>query len=217
MALNGDLIFSPITDIELADRLGIDELETEIAGKSTVTYTPTVTSGTELGKIKIDNTTKKIYAPESVATVNVTQTVTTGTELATITVDDTSTKIYAPTLPEEKHLEWVTVATGTANTTNGSQFAELYTVFSSLSDGEKVLTRLKLSNLLYDLVDIRGVFAHNRTLSTSFRSYCAGIITDSEYYIWAVNTADGITFEDNIAETESMSWELQVLSLVANT
>lgn len=96
MALKGDLIFSPITDIELADRLGIDELETEIAGKSTVTYTPTVTSGVELGKIKVDGTTKKIFAPESVEGVTVTQTVITGTELATITVDDTSTKIYAP-------------------------------------------------------------------------------------------------------------------------
>lgn len=63
MALKGDLIFTPITDIELSEKMGIDDLETEISGKSTVTYTPTVTSGTELGKIKIDGTTKKIYAP----------------------------------------------------------------------------------------------------------------------------------------------------------
>ena len=59
----------------------------------TTTFTETVTSGTEIGQIMADGTTSSIYAP----TTTFTQTVTSGTEIGKIMADGTVHSIYAPT------------------------------------------------------------------------------------------------------------------------
>lgn len=67
-------------------------------GGSEVSYTQTLTSGTETGTIEIDGVQTKMYAPTPAAPteVEVTQVVSTGTKIATISVDDVPTDIYAP-------------------------------------------------------------------------------------------------------------------------
>jgi len=67
-------------------------------GGSEVSYTQTLTTGSECGTITIDGDSTKIYAPTPTAPteVEVTQVIATGTKIATISVDDVSTDIYAP-------------------------------------------------------------------------------------------------------------------------
>ena len=78
--------------------LGALENATGGGGGSDVSFTQTLTTGTECGTITIDDVTTKIYAPTPAepTDVEVTQVQTTGTKIATITVDDVPTDIYAP-------------------------------------------------------------------------------------------------------------------------
>lgn len=61
-----------------------------------VTVTQTLSSGTEIGSIKVNNDTTTLYAPAGGSTVSVTPVITTGTKIATITVDDVDSDLYAP-------------------------------------------------------------------------------------------------------------------------
>lgn len=61
-----------------------------------VTVTQTLSSGTEIGSIKVNNDTTTLYAPSAGSTVSVTPVLTTGTKIATITVDDVDSDLYAP-------------------------------------------------------------------------------------------------------------------------
>jgi|GEM_PF-2687951 len=66
------------------------------AGQS-VSYEQTLTEGTKIGAITIDDTTTDILAPSGGGSeVEVTQVLTEGTEVAQISVDGTATSIYAP-------------------------------------------------------------------------------------------------------------------------
>lgn len=61
-------------------------------GGSTVNYTPSITTGTQLGTISIDSTDYGIFAPA----VSVSDALSAGTKIGTITVGENSTDLYAP-------------------------------------------------------------------------------------------------------------------------
>ena len=83
-----------ITDTEIKNIIG-----------STVSFTPSLTSGTAIGTLKINNTPTILYAPtvsqggsgSTTTTVTVTPLVTSGTAIADITVNGTTKRLYAPT------------------------------------------------------------------------------------------------------------------------
>ena len=60
----GHLYYSETTKDELAYLHGVtSSVQTQIDGKSTVSFSPTLSSGTKIGEITIDGTTQNIYAP----------------------------------------------------------------------------------------------------------------------------------------------------------
>ena len=78
----------------------IDEINTKIGNKSTVSVTPTLVSGTEIAGIAVDGVETKLYAPNGGGggdTVSWTQLTQSGTKIAEIDINGTSTDVYAPT------------------------------------------------------------------------------------------------------------------------
>lgn len=68
-------------------------------GGSTISITPTLSSGTKIADYEIDGDEGSLYAPSGGgggSTVSVEQIQTSGTRIAVITVDGTATNLYAP-------------------------------------------------------------------------------------------------------------------------
>lgn len=68
-------------------------------GGSTVSITPTLSTGTKIADYSIDGTGGSLYAPNGGgggSTVEVQQIQTSGTKIAIITVDGSATDLYAP-------------------------------------------------------------------------------------------------------------------------
>lgn len=71
---------------------------------STISFTPSLTSGTAIGTLRINDATTTLYAPtssqgggSSTTTVAVTPLISTGTPIADITVNGSTKRLYAPT------------------------------------------------------------------------------------------------------------------------
>lgn len=68
-------------------------------GGSTISITPTLSSGTKIADYEIDGDEGSLYAPSGGgggSTVSVQQVLSSGTRIAVITVDGTPTNLYAP-------------------------------------------------------------------------------------------------------------------------
>jgi len=107
-------------------------------GGSTVSVSPTLSSGTPIAAITVDGNINTLFAPTQ-PTISVTQTQLTGDELATITVNGTPFTIYAP--------EGTVVLSGTSAPTsaqgsNGDLYVQ-YTVTSGVYTVD--MTYVKLS------------------------------------------------------------------------
>lgn len=109
------------------------------AGGGTVSFSQTLTSGTEIGRITINGTTTRIFAPSgsggSGSSVSVSPVLTTGTLIARITVDGTTKNLYAPT------------GSGGSDTPDLSGYVTLST--TQTIDGSKTFSsQLKLTDTL---------------------------------------------------------------------
>lgn len=116
-------------------------------GKSTVSYSPTLTSGTTVGALTIDGVASTLYAPTP-PTVSVSQTLTSGTEVGEITIDGTGTKLYAPTPAGAATSNYVWHGTCSTATATAAKVATLDDATGfTLADGVVISVTFANSNI----------------------------------------------------------------------
>ena len=133
---------------------------TNAGGGNDVSFSQTLTSGTQIGVITIDGTSKTLYAPSAVSVV---QTLTSGTKIGTVG----GTALYAPT--PTTSLAWSAI-TGKPTTVSGYGITDAVTLTGSQA----------LTNKTYNGYTLGAACAYSVT--TSVTSGSSALVTSGAVY-----------------------------------